>query len=473
MGEKREIQFLVKFSIVNLSEIRADNDLFRIDAGYWRPDFIANSRLISREKKIRDFVCAEIANIKSSPIDRDFEYLEISKISMSACAYETTTIAVGSKPDRAHYILKRGDIAVSTVRPNRNAIAFVEKDGIVGSSGLSILRAAGIQPEYLFVFCKTRYFVNCLVRANKATMYPAVSNEDVLNTPLLVASDRFRSCIAEVFQNSFACLKEAKKQYVGGENVLLSELGLADWQPKHQISFAKNYSDTESAGRIDADYFQPKYEKISNAIKSCKGGWDVLSNLVTIQKSVEVGSAEYLDAGIPFVRVSNLNPFEITEEKYISKELYAEIKQHQPNMGEILLSKDGTPGIAHYLHEQPKKMIPSGGILRLKSKKTGKVNGEYLALVLNSVLTKEQVERDVGGSVILHWRPEQVKNLLIPILPKGKQTAIQEKIVKSSGLRARSKHLLNCAKTAVELAMEKDEKAAMRWLKDNAGKTPA
>ena len=51
------------------------------------------------------------------------------------------------------------------------------------------------------------------------------------------------------------------------------------------------------------------------AIKGYKGGWDILGNLVTVRKSVEVGNGEYLDEGIPFVRVSNLSSFEITGEK--------------------------------------------------------------------------------------------------------------------------------------------------------------
>ena len=249
--------------------------------------------------------------------------------------------------------------------------------------------------------------------------------------------------------------------------ILFSELGLTDWQPKHQLTFVKHYSDTERAGRIDADYFQPKYEEIVNAIKSYPGGWDRLENLIAVQKCVEVGSDAYLDEGVPFIRVSNLNPFELSEEKYISDALYAEIKQHQPKQGEILLSKDATPGIAHYLDQPPPKMIPSGGILRLTNK-TDRVNNEYLTLVLNSILTKEQVNRDVGGSVILHWRPDQVKGTVVPILPKEKQAQIQQKVTESFSLRKQAEHLLECAKRAVEIAIEEDEQAALDWLEDES-----
>ena len=256
-----------------------------------------------------------IANIKSSPINRDFEYLEISQISLSNFEYQTTTVKLGEEPDRAHHLLKRGDVVVSTVRPNRNAVDFIKTDGIVGSSGLAVLRPNNIEAEYLLAFCKTSYFVNCLMRANKASMYPAVSISDVLDTPLFVPSESFRLLIAKTVRNSIFALDKAKQTYAKAQTLLLTELRLADYQPKQQLTFVKNFSDTESAGRIDVDYFQPKYKEIVSAIKNCSGGSDTLENLVTFKKCTEVGSGEYLEAGVPFVRVSNLSPYEITKEK--------------------------------------------------------------------------------------------------------------------------------------------------------------
>ena len=52
-------------------------------------------------------------------------------------------------------------------------------------------------------------------------------------------------------------------------------------------------------------------------------------------------------------------------------------------------------------------------------------------LVLNSNLTREQVNRDVGGSLIPHWHPDHVKATVIPILPEQKQIQIQQKIIES------------------------------------------
>lgn len=450
----------MQYSIINYSEAAKLFD-FRLDAEYWHPEFIKNSLLISNNRKISDFVDSNIANIKSSPINRDFEYLEISNISFSN--YKTTRVKQGEEPDRAHYILAEKDIAVSTVRPNRNAVAFIKNKGVISSSGLSILRAKSIEPEYLYVFCKTNYFIRCLVRANKATMYPAVSNFDVTNIPILILSQSFRIKIREIIKRVFVYIRKSEEKYIQTQNLLLSELGLTNWQIKHQLTFAKNYSSVKQANRVDAEYYQPKYEEIEKAIKNYSGGWDTLGNLVSIKKCIEVGSAEYLDEGIPFVRVSNLSPFEINEEKYISEKLYQEVKRHQPERGEILLSKDATPGIAYYISETPQKMIPSSGILRLKIK-SDKVNDEYLTLVLNSILIKEQVNRDIGGSVILHWRTDQVSRIAVPILSKSEQNQVQRIVAESFNLRKKSKHLLECAKQTVEVAIEQDEKEAISWL---------
>ena len=255
---------------------------------------------------------------------------------------------------------------------------------------------------------------------------------------------------------------------VQAQTLLISELGLADWRPTQQLSFVKSFSDLAQAERMDADYFQPKYDDIVNSIKNYPGGWAALGNLVTMHKSIEVGSKEYLAEGIPFVRVSNLSPFEITEEKYISEDLYEEIKENQPRQGEILFTKDATPGIAYYLRDEPQRMIPSGGVLRLKTK-TDRIDGEFLTLALNSIITKEQATRDAGGSVIRHWRPDQIARVVVPTPTQEVQERIRQKVVESATLRRESKRLLECAKRSVEIAIEHDEDTALDWLNKKTG----
>ena len=344
----------------------------------------------------------------------------------------------------------------------------IEKKTSLGMNQFMIRANDKVNNYYLYCYLAGKYGQNQLTQRITGAVPLSIDKESARSVFVPLFSNTLEEIVANTISVYFEYAKQSKQLFKECQTLLLTELGLIDWQPKHQISFIKNYSDTEQADRIDAEYYQPKYEEIIKAIKNYTGGWDKLENLVSIKKCVEVGSEEYLDEGIPFIRVSNLSPFEITEEKYISKKLYAEIKQNQPEKGEILFSKDATPGIAHYLGEETREMIPSGGILRLKNK-TNSINNEFLTLVLNSMIVKEQINRDVGGSVILHWRPDQVKETVIPILKDKIQIQIQEKIIESFNLRKNSKHLLECAKQAVEIAIEQNERVAIGWLKKQTG----
>lgn len=360
--------------------------------------------------------------------------------------------------------IQENDLLITVVGTlGKVAIATYKDTKSIFSCKSTIIRTRGINPFYLLAYLNSNTGKLFSLRGKRGAIQEGLNLTDLKEIQVFIPSNSFQLTIEKVVKRAFDDIDVSKTLFTQAQTLLLSEIGLVDRQPKHRLTFVKNYSDTQRAERIDAEYFQPKYEETVNAIKSYSGGWDTLGNLVTTKKCVEVGSKEYLDEGIPFVRVSNLSPFEITEEKYISEALYADIEKHQPEQGEMLFSKDATPGIAHYLREQPQKMIPAGGILRLKLK-DDRIDNEYLALVLNSLLTQEQIRRDVGGSVILHWRPDQVQRTAIPILSKEKQARISQKVTASFNLQKQSKHLLECAKRAVEIAIEQDEQTAIEWL---------
>ena len=267
-------------------------------------------------------------------------------------------------------------------------------------------------------------------------------------------------------QKSFIMLANLKKEYEEAQSLLLEELGLTNWEPEDQLTFTRNYSDIIDADRLDAEYHQPRYKEVIKAIQNYPEGYDTLENLVTMKKGDEPGRDAYVFEGIPFIRVSNISPFDITRGKCIPEELYKMFEQYQPEKGEILLTKDATPGIAYYLNETPEKMITSGGILRLKTK-TEKVNNEYLTLVLNSLVTQEQMKRDLGGSVITHWRPSQVEQTLIPILPEDKQKKIQQKVIESFDPDKKSKRLAEeYTSRTLDIAKERGKEEALNWLKN-------
>ena len=191
-----------------------------------------------------------------------------------------------------------------------------------------------------------------------------------------------------------------------------------------------------------------------------------MGDIVNITKSIEPGSEAYQEDGVPFVRVSDITKFGITppeihldRDEYYSEDL-------TPKKDTILLSKDGSVGIA-YKVENDLDVITSGALLHLTVKNNDFLP-DYLTLVLNSIVVRLQAERDAGGSIIQHWKPSEVENVIIPKLPKAVQNQIAEKVQESFALRKESKRLLDLAKHAVEVAIEQGEDAAIKLLEENA-----
>ena len=446
----------------------------RLDAEFFHPDYLKIQHQLEEisSHRLRDFQVKikHPKEIKRNYVENGVLFLRAQNVRPLSIDLTSNPVYVSEKDAERlqENTIHHKDILITRSGANAGQCAiYLENREAISSSHTFIVKSGKLNPFLLAIFLNTKHGKTLIERGKYGSAQPEIAPYFLYQIPIPVWDD-LPSVIEKAYLQSKDLTELSKTRYSEAQTLLLAELGLADWQPKHQLTFVKNFSDTKSAERIDADYFQPKYDQIINAIKNYSGSWGTLENLVTLKKCVEVGSKEYLETGIPFVRVSNLNPFEITEEKYISEELYAEITEHQPKQGEILFSKDATPGIAYYLREVPEKMIPGSGILRLKSK-TDKIGNECLTLVLNSILTQKQVNRDVGGSVILHWRPDQVAETIIPILHQDKQTEIEQKVIESFNLRNRAKDLLEHAKRAVEIAIEQDEQAAIDWLESVVG----
>ena len=476
----------MQYSVVNLGKtITTPN--FRLDAEFYRPFYLESEQLIS--SKNNDHLGNLISVLTDYHANGSYETLRGNVEILDSPDYALMIRTVDFERDdfendvkyvseHAYNFLKKtkvfgGEIIINKIG-NAGKVYLVpplDKKISLGMNQFMIRPRESLNNYFLYVFLVCKYGQLLLEQRITGAVPLSIDKESVRSVPVPILKKNFQEIIGKLVERCFTLSNQGKALYTQAEQLLLSELELLGWKPKHELAFVKNYSDTQKSERFDAEYFQPKYEEIIEAVKKYKGGFEELGNLVKVKKSIEPGSEAYQENGIPFVRVSNLSKFELSDnnQQFISEELYGELKIHQPKQGEILLSKDATPGMAYYLNEEPQKMIVSGGILRLKINNK-QVLPEYLTLVLNSVIVQKQIERDAGGSIINHWRPDQVKATLIPILKNEKQKEIKELVEKSFSDRKLSKSLLEIAKRGVEMAIEKDEQETGKWINIEIGK---
>lgn len=142
-----------------------------------------------------------------------FSYVDISSIDRERKVISQTSQILGAEaPSRARKEIKAGDILVSTVRPNLNAVAMVppELDGQIASTGFCVLRpkSDSVLGGYLFYYTRTPDFFETLSSKVKGAHYPAVSDRDVkgLELPLPPPSEQRR--IVEILDQADALRKK-------------------------------------------------------------------------------------------------------------------------------------------------------------------------------------------------------------------------------------------------------------------------
>lgn len=326
---------------------------------------------------------------------------------------------------------------------------------------LFLLRFKGdskITAQTTWLFFNTEIGKKIIERKINGTAPLTIDKAAIRSLYVPIFTKGFNEKLADIIKNHEVKNKESKVEYHNAENLLSKELCLDSLILKQDsINIKSMKSSFLRTGRLDAEYYQSKYDQIIAKIrnKCCAK----LQDLVTIQKSVEPGSDAYQEVGIPFYRVSNLTKLGLTEPNiHLDEYEYSDIIR--PKKDIILLTKDGTVGMAYKVTKDIEG-ITSGAVLHLKIKDEAKILPDYLTLVLNSMVVQLQAERDAGGSIIQHWKPSEIAEVVIPLLDIEVQQKIAELIQQSFNLKAESERLLEDAKKLIEYAIENGEDKAL------------
>ena len=154
-----------------------------------------------------------------------------------------------------------------------------------------------------------------------------------------------------------------------------------------------------------------------------KYGGNPLSNVCKLITDGTHQPPQFVDAGIPFLLVSNLVHNEITydTEKFISKESYQELIKRTPvEIGDILLSIVGSYGHAGVVRTD-KPFCFQRHIAYIKPD-FSKLNSEFLHHALLSDAVKYQMEKRVKGIAQKTLNLSELKKIVVPIPPLALQT---------------------------------------------------
>lgn len=160
--------------------------------------------------KISDCV-SKVSTVNPSLVYNEnlFKYVDIASIdNKTKTIGEVQSITGISAPSRARQVLEEGDILVSTVRPNLNAVALVtnELNGAIGSTGFCVLRPINntLHPKYLFYWVRSRSFISEMEKKATGASYPAVSDSIIKNSEIPLPPIHIQQQIADTLDKADA-----------------------------------------------------------------------------------------------------------------------------------------------------------------------------------------------------------------------------------------------------------------------------
>lgn len=473
----------LEISVVKYSEVQTDNESKRIDSEYFKQAYLENEKIL----KNLSIGCEKLGNLiykmtgGATPLGADYPergipFLRVQNI-MPNYFNLNDIVYISNEDDE---FLKRSKLKIKdvllTITGAYGKAAVVYKD-LVGANinQHSVkIEVKNINPYFLATFINSKHGqLQCHKKITGVTR-PALDYRAIKNFLIPMFSKEFQLEIEAMVKDSHKALENSKKLYKEAEKILYEALGLDAENPLESIlsfreknkvihnhlkrykrlnisirTYKESYLKT---GRLDAEYYQEKFRKNEILIKNFSHA--KLSDLVNIQKSIEPGSEAYQDDGIEFIRVANLGKFELSKSYiYLDKiKFINELERLYPQKDMILLTKDGSIGIAYCVPENL-NCITSAAILHLKIKDKNIILPQVLTLIINSIIGQLQAQRDSGGAIISHWTVSEIENILIPLLDLKTQRKIEAKVKQSFELRDKSKELLENAKVKIENAI--------------------
>jgi type I restriction enzyme, S subunit len=354
-------------------------------------------------KKIR---LGEIVKINPDSIKKDFEYSTIEYVDISSVGTGTIErpqkIKLSEAPSRAKRIIKKGDIILSTVRPNRRSFYFFKqaKKNLIVSTGFAVLRAMDTNSRFVYYLINHQEFTDYLTNSAKGAAYPAVDSEIINRAEFIIPeSITEQQKIATTLSNYDDLIENNTERIKLLENI--AKLIYEEWFVKFKF---------------------PGHEKVKmvdSELGKLPEGWDVkeinefcefVSRGVT--PKYELGSKKF----IINQKVNKGFNLELQHLKELSNELIVPKEKFALN-GDILINSlgEGTIGRIHYYNTGDKLFAIDQHMSICRSSKLE--NTFYLYFYLSSEKGQKWIESvKTGGTnmTMLNISTLRKCNVLLP-----------------------------------------------------------
>lgn len=458
--------FLLKeleISEINFSYVK--NDIFRVDAEFFQKKYVNDDSQIFKFqiKNIGEFSFVTDGQHGYHEIDENSKiHMLTAKNTKNFFANLDSAIRLSKKVDdnNKRSSLQEKDILLST-RGLIGCCSIVFKEILPANIDQDVARifikSKNFFPEFITVYLNSKFGQDFMKRITSGAVQQGLSLENVRKIPIPILSKNFQEKIAEIVKSAHEKLNLADEKYKLAEKILSEALGLENFAPSTENIAVKNFSASFGAtGRLDAEFYQPKYDDYKKSIKN-SGTVGRLCKIYDenfIPKEKEIYS---------YIELSNVdtNGNISTPEKILGKNLPTRARRIVKAGQVIIASIEGSLQSCALITKENNDALCSNGFFVIDSEF---FNSETLLLLFKSDLMQNLMKQSCTGTILTAISPENFLSLPLPILPMETQEKIAAQIEESFKLRAESKKLLELSKSAVEVAIEEGEDAALKIL---------
>lgn len=363
----------------------------------------------------------------------------------------------------ARSALQKGNVLISIVGTIGKA-AMVERN-VLGNTDRNVATIkeinAGYRPAYISTFLNSKFGYLQTTRFCTGNVQPLLNLLQVKNIKIADCIESFQMEIESLVKQAHVGFGHAKELYSAAEKIMLSSLGLGNWQPRNRHDSIKYFSQSFIAsGRLDAEYYQPKYDAWAERIKQCPAGFDELGATCQIK---EANFSPDDAQTYRYIELSDIgshgNITGATED--IGAALPTRARRRVA-IGDVVVSSiEGSLQSVALVTDDYDNALCSTGFYVVRS---DTINAETLLVLFKSEAYQNLFKQACTGTILTAMPKEFFGRIPVPVIDVHVQQTIAEKVQASFAARRQSQQLLELAKQTVERAIESSEAEALEWL---------
>lgn len=461
----------MQYAIVKKTDL---NSTFRIDAEHYSPRFtnILNQLWQMDTRSIKDFlkIPVKTGHTPSKSIEKFYKdgNIKFIKTDNLRDGYidlnEVDLLSEEGNQDIKSSELKPDDIIVTIIGATEKIVgraARIYED--IGQANINqnvALLRTSLPAGFLTSFLNSKYGKYQLWWLSRQTEQVNLNCREVELIEIPVFRDNFTMLIHSINGHQKIAENNSKRLYQEAEELLLKEANLLDWRPKHNLWNVKKFSEIQEAVRIDAEYYQPKYDEIIDVIKQYDNGWNVLGSLINIKDKNFNPENEKTYKYLELSNISNSGEITgFTEEK--GGDLPTRARRIVKTGDLIISSIEGSLESIALVTEQYNNALCSNGFYVVNS---DFYNSETLFCLMKTFVGQQQLKKGCNGTILTAINKDEFSKIVLPKIKNNIQKEIKSKISEAYKLKLQSKQLLEIAKLGVEKAIEENEEIATNWI---------